>query len=169
MYIRIVYSEQSEHREHIIKCQFPKKKVVLRWLQQHWNGDAFNCFSETSLQIVMRHVCCYSEVCLQMVHLRPAWGGHVLFDALIGRESVFGTLCFTISIYRSFLQYLKNILKRSNSRRLVKPLISPICIFWNWIWAKGPKINAVIGLGQPWYIWVLSGAMVLRRDCPSIW
>ena len=77
----------------------------------------------------MRHVCCYSEVCLQMVHLRPAWGGHVLFDALIGRESVFGTLCFTISIYRSFLQYLKNILKVSYSRRVVKPLTPPICIF----------------------------------------
>lgn len=44
----------------------------------------------------MRHVCCYSDVRLQMVHLRPALGGLVLFDALIGRESVFGTLYITI-------------------------------------------------------------------------
>ena len=48
----------------------------------------------------MRHVCCYSESRLQMVHLRPAWGGHVLFDALIGRESVFGTLYITIFLTR---------------------------------------------------------------------
>ena len=54
----------------------------------------------------MRHVCCYSESRLQMVHLRPALGGLVLFDVLIGRESVFGTLYITISIQRSFSIFL---------------------------------------------------------------
>ena len=55
----------------------------------------------------MRHACCYSESRLQMVHLRPALGGLVLFDALIGRESVFGTLYITISIHRSLASIFK--------------------------------------------------------------